>query len=194
MAKSKISWRLAWGSFLLLWWNTLAECGQRFILAHSCRLQSIVAGQSWKQDLKTVVSHLQLRAGRRNMHMLAAQLRTQTRGGVLLTFRTGLLVSVSVLRQCLTEVDRANMTETTPLDCVNSTTKTTYHRYLQRPAEFTAGWSCLSEATHSSIGVLSIVNTRHLLLAQQYMELFHFPDQAHLLNQMLICTQLGTCV
>lgn len=44
------------------------------LVAHSSRLRSILAGQSWQQELKTPVSCQQLRAERRDAHIRMTQL------------------------------------------------------------------------------------------------------------------------
>lgn len=47
-----------------------------FLVAHSSRLWSILAGQSEQQELKTPISYQQLRADRRDAHIHTTQLST----------------------------------------------------------------------------------------------------------------------
>lgn len=73
-----------------------------FLVAHSSRLWSILAGQLGQQELKTPISYQQLRADGRDAHICttllsASIIQEPNSGSGAVTFRMGLLTSISVL-------------------------------------------------------------------------------------------------
>lgn len=175
------------------------------LVAHSSRLRSILAGQSWQQELKTPVSYQQLRPERRDEHKRVTQLSASiiqepNSWSGAADFQDGsslisVLTTVSGGVQGTPDPDSLSLRlpSRVILDCVNLTIK---NHLSQRPAEFT---DHVFLKVHSSASESLTCKHQKPTLGSTVCKAVSFSRSSsqafeqHSLNQRLICTQSDTC-